>query len=167
MIYFNKPYILYALFALLIPILVHLFQLRKFQKINFTNVKFLKELIQQNRKSSQLKKWLILLTRMLILTSIIIAFSEPYLNKKTIANQEKEIVFYIDNSISTQEKGPKGELLKTAIQELINQYPGDKKINIITNNQIGNLISMKSSYGENILTKKNFFFFQMDLDKCD
>ncbi len=40
---FKNPEILYALFLLLIPIIVHLFQLRKFQKVAFTNVAFLKE----------------------------------------------------------------------------------------------------------------------------
>ena len=54
MIQFNNPKILYVLFALLIPILVHLFQLRKFQKTEFTNVKFLKEISLQTRKSSQI-----------------------------------------------------------------------------------------------------------------
>ena len=37
---FKNPEILYALFLLLIPIIVHLFQLRKFQKVTFTNVAF-------------------------------------------------------------------------------------------------------------------------------
>jgi len=130
---FNNPNILYALFALIIPILVHLFQLRKFQKTEFTNVKFLKELIVQTRKSSQLKKWLILTLRLLIFTAIIFAFSEPYLDKNNTLNQNAENVFYIDNSFSMQEKGPKGELMRVAIQELIDNYPNDKKISIITN----------------------------------
>jgi len=132
---FNNPNILYALFALIIPILVHLFQLRKFQKTEFTNVKFLKELIVQTRKSSQLKKWLILSTRLLILTCIIIAFAEPSFDTNKTATQEIETVFYIDNSFSTQEKGPKGELLKISIQELINNFPNDKKVSIITNSR--------------------------------
>jgi hypothetical protein len=131
--YFNNPNILYALFALIIPILVHLFQLRKFQKTAFTNVKFLKELITQTRKSSQLKKWIVLSTRLLILTSIILAFAEPSFNTNKTVAQETETVFYIDNSFSTQEKGPKGELLKVSVQELINNYPNNKKVSIITN----------------------------------
>jgi len=112
---------------------VHLFQLRKFQKKEFTNVKILKELIVQTRKSSQLKKWLILSTRLLILTCIIIAFAQPSFNSNKTISQKTETVFYIDNSFSTQEKGTKGELLKVSIQELINSYPNDKKISIITN----------------------------------
>lgn len=58
---FKNPEILYALFLLLIPIIIHLFQFRKFQKEAFTNVAFLKEVSIQTRKSSQLKKWLALL----------------------------------------------------------------------------------------------------------
>ena len=132
---FNNPNILYALFALIIPILVHLFQLRKFQKTEFTNVKFLKELIVQTRKSSQLKKWLILTLRLLVFTAIIFAFSEPYLDKDKTLKQKAENVFYIDNSFSMQEKGSKGELMKVAIQDLIDNYPNDKKISIITNSK--------------------------------
>ena len=82
MIHFNNPKILYSLFALLIPVIVHLFQLRKFQKVNFTNVKFLKELVVQTRKSSELEKWLILFTRILVLMFIILAFANPYFGEK-------------------------------------------------------------------------------------
>ena len=130
---FNNPNILYVLFALLIPIIVHLFQLRKFQKTDFTNVKFLKELVVKTRKSSQLKKWLLLACRLLIFVCIILAFSEPYFTQKDTPLQKPETVFYIDNSFSNQEKGGKGELLKVTIQELLENYPNDEKISIITN----------------------------------
>ena len=130
---FNNPNILYALFALIIPILVHLFQLRKFQKTEFTNVKFLSELIVQTRKSSQLKKWLVLTFRLLAFIAIILAFSEPHLDTSNKAKQSAQNIFYIDNSFSMQEKGAKGELMRVAIQELIQNYPNDKKISIVTN----------------------------------
>ena len=72
---FKHPEILYFLFLLVIPILVHLFQLRKFKTEYFTNVKFLKELVVQTRKSSKIKKYLLLATRLLLLTFLIIALS--------------------------------------------------------------------------------------------
>lgn len=130
---FNNPNILYTLFALLIPIIVHLFQLRKFQKTDFTNVKFLKELAVQTRKSAQLKKWLLLLCRIAIMTCIIFAFSEPYIPNNSTHNQKSETIFYIDNSFSNSEKGEKGELLKAAIQDILENYPNDEKISIVTN----------------------------------
>ena len=74
---FKYPELLWALLLLLIPIIIHLFQLRRFQKEAFTNVKLLKHIKLQTRKSSQLKKWLTLLTRLLLLACIIVAFTQP------------------------------------------------------------------------------------------
>ncbi|GAA4818572.1 BatA and WFA domain-containing protein [Litoribaculum gwangyangense] len=130
---FKHPELLYALFLLIIPIIVHLFQLRKFQKVEFTNVAFLKEAIQQTRKSSQLKKWLILCTRLLLLAALVLAFAQPFSSKKDAFKTEKETVIYLDNSFSMQAKGSQGELLKRAIQDLINNIPENDNITIITN----------------------------------
>nr|WP_321540474.1 BatA domain-containing protein [Flavobacterium piscinae] len=38
----------------------------------------------QTRKSSQLKKWLLLATRLLLLVAMIIAFAQPFLKPKTV-----------------------------------------------------------------------------------
>ena len=48
MIQFNNPNILYALIALIIPLLVHLFQLRKFKKTEFGEFKFVPLLKEKN-----------------------------------------------------------------------------------------------------------------------
>ena len=133
---FKHPELLYALFLLLIPIIVHLFQFRKFQKVAFTNVAFLKEINLQTRKSSQLKKWLTLLTRLLFLTAIIFAFAQPYSAKKSALNLKSETVIYIDNSFSMQAKGNQGELLKRAVQDIISNVPEEENISLITNENI-------------------------------
>ncbi|WP_397362642.1 BatA and WFA domain-containing protein [Olleya sp. R77988] len=132
---FKNPELLYALFLLLIPIIVHLFQLRKFQKEYFTNVDFLKKVQLQTRKSSKIKKWLTLLTRLLLLAAIIIAFAQPYTSKTDAFNAQKETVIYLDNSFSMQAKGDKGELLKRAIQDLIESIPETEKLSLITNTE--------------------------------
>ena len=101
---FKYPEILFFLFLLLIPLLIHLFQLQKFKKEAFTNVKFLKKIELESRKSSKLKKLLILLSRMLALAALIIAFSQPYINKSDGLQQRKTII-YLDNSMSLQAMG--------------------------------------------------------------
>lgn len=132
---FKHPELLYALLLLLIPIIVHLFQLRRFKKVPFTNVKFLKNVITQTRKSSQLKKWLILLTRMLLFSAIILAFAQPFFSNSTGLNIKSETVVYLDNSFSMQAKGNKGELLKRSIQEIINSLDDSDEITLYTNNK--------------------------------
>jgi hypothetical protein len=116
---FKHPEILYALLLLIIPIIVHLFQLRRFQKEAFTNVAFLKSVVIQTRKSSKIKKWLTLLTRLFLLACVIFAFAQPYSTNNKDLNTKIEHVFYLDNSFSMQAKGDKGELLKRAVQDLI------------------------------------------------
>jgi len=133
---FKQPELLYALFLLLIPLAVHLFQLRRFQKEDFTNVKFLKKVIKQTRKSSQLKKWLVLATRMLLLSALILAFAQPYFPAEDAAAAKSEKLIFLDNSYSMQANGQKGELMATAVQELIKNLPENEKIGLITQDNV-------------------------------
>ena len=129
---FKHPEVLYFLFLLVIPILVHLFQLRKFKKEYFTNVKFLKELAIQTRKSSKIKKYLLLCTRLLLLTALIFAFAQPFFKAKDSKNATNEMYIVLDNSFSMQAKGKKGELLKRAIQDLLEHTPENLKFSLLT-----------------------------------
>ncbi len=130
---FKHPEILYALLLLLIPIIIHLFQLRRFQKVAFTNVEFLKKATLQTRKSSQVKKWLVLLTRLVALACIILAFAQPFTASKTALNSEKETVIYIDNSFSMEAKGSNGPMLKRSLQQLYDHLEGEENISWFTN----------------------------------
>jgi len=140
---FKHPELLYALFLLLIPILVHLFQLRRFKKEAFTNVAFLKKLNIQTRKSSTIKKWILLLTRLAVIACIVLAFAQPFFTQSENATKEKETVIYLDNSFSMQAKGPSGQLLKTAAQDLITNVPEDQNITLLTNTETYRNTSVK------------------------
>jgi hypothetical protein len=131
---FKNPDILYALFLLLIPIIVHLFQLRRFKKTPFSNVSFLQAVVKNTRKSSKLKKWLILTTRLLALTAAILAFAQPFIPNSENATRKKETVIFIDNSYSMQAKGDKGPLLTEAIQDLIENAPSN--FTLVTNDEV-------------------------------
>ncbi|MGL2986756.1 BatA domain-containing protein [Flavobacterium sp. RSSA_27] len=132
---FIHPEILYFLFLLLLPILVHLFQLRKFKTEYFTNVRFLKKLTIESRKSSKLKKRLLLATRLLLLTGLIIAFAQPFIEAKDHKNATNELYIVLDNSFSMQAKGNRGELLKRAVQELLEETPESSTFSLLTNDQ--------------------------------
>ncbi len=132
---FKHPEILYFLFLLAVPILVHLFQLRRFKTAYFTNVRFLKALTIQSRKSSQIKKWLLLATRLLLLTALVLAFALPFLATKEKSNSQKELYIILDNSYSMQAKGKKGELLQRAIQELLETTPETIHFSLLTNTE--------------------------------
>ena len=132
---FKYPEILYALTLLLIPIFIHLFQLRRFEKVSFTNVAFLKKVELQTRKSSKLKKFLILLSRLGLFAALIIAFAQPYFSNNK-DNLQPNTVLYLDNSFSMQVKNGNKELFKDAVQKITSNYKNISKLTIITNDDI-------------------------------
>ncbi len=137
---FKYPEFLYFLGFILIPILVHLFQLQRFQKTAFTNVAFLQKLTQQTRKSSRLKKWLILCTRILLFSALIIAFSQPY-NSSQKHSLKTHNFIYLDNSLSLNAKGEKGNLLQNTIKEIINSSSEKATYSLLTNSNFYKKIS--------------------------
>lgn len=158
---FKYPEILYALLLLIIPILVHLFQLQRFVRVPFTNVKFLKNIEQQTRKSARLKKWLILATRMMALTCLIIAFSQPFFSKKT-RQQNFHTTIYLDNSFSMQAKGNQGELLKSISQKIIeNSATHNNPITLVTNDD--SFINLDASNLKNELINIQYSSNKVDL----
>jgi len=150
---FKNPDILYLLVFLLIPILIHLFQLQRFVKVPFTNVAFLQQLAQETRKSSTLKKWLILATRLLLILAIVFAFSQPYLSSKN-SNIKQETFIYLDNSLSTNTEGNKGNLLQIATQEIIENTLENTRYSLLTNSGFYTNIN-KKELKKRVLAIKN------------
>lgn len=136
---FVYPLFLWTLAVVSIPIIIHLFNFRKYKKVYFSNVKFLKELKQESKSKSRLKEILILLARCLTLISIVLAFAQPVLkNKENINNYSgvNAISLYIDNSFSMLNINKQGTLFESAKNraiDLINAYSSNDKFQIITN----------------------------------
>ncbi len=135
---FVYPSFLYALFAILIPIVIHLFNFRKYKKVYFTNVKFLKELKQESQSKSRLKELLILASRILAITCLVLAFAQPLILNKTAKTKtgQKAIGLYIDNSFSMEGVNKNGTLLDNAKKraiEIINAFGSSDQFHILTN----------------------------------
>lgn len=133
---FQYPQFLYALFLLIIPILIHLFQLRKFQKIEFTNVSLLRKIRIQSRKSAKLKKYLVLISRLFAFTALIFAFAKPYVPNQLEQDQEVEYVIYLDNSFSMEFQNGSKTLFEDAKQELLKFLPEDEEVVVFTNSEV-------------------------------
>lgn len=139
---FKHPEILWALLLLLIPIFIHLFQLRRFKKTHFTNVKLLKKVVSESRKSSTLKKWLILLSRLGLLAGLVLAFAQPFSANET-AFKTKENVFYLDNSFSMEANSSNGTLLQNTVQDFIKSIPKDQLFTLFTNDNVYKDVEIK------------------------
>jgi len=135
---FLFPAFLAALGLILIPILLHLFHLRRFKTLYFSNLAFVKKLEVSSKSTRKIKNLLILLSRILFLIFLVLAFSQPFLKKQeseTLGKQDVRII-YLDNSYSMTTLGVEGELLAQAramAKELISGDPIGSKFLIISN----------------------------------
>ncbi|MES2618723.1 MAG: BatA and WFA domain-containing protein [Bacteroidota bacterium] len=131
------PSFLWALFALSIPVIVHLFNFRRYKRIVFTNLKFLSQINQQTKSGNQLKKYLILASRLLALTFLVFAFAQPLKidQKKTFSTGKNLVSILIDNSFSMNRSGAEGPLLEAAknrARSIINASKNNDEFQIIT-----------------------------------
>ncbi|HMR46784.1 MAG TPA: BatA domain-containing protein [Bacteroidia bacterium] len=136
-IQFVYPFFLWFLAALSIPIIIHLFNFRRFKKIEFTNVRFLKEIKEQTQSHSRLKHLLVLLMRLMALAFLILAFAQPFIPTKPTESSGQQIVsIYIDNSFSMNLSGKEGSLLDVAkdkCRTIATSLPSSTKFQLLTN----------------------------------
>ncbi len=135
---FLYPYFLLGLIAIAIPIIIHLFNFQKYKVIYFSNLQFLQNLQVQTKKLSNIKRLIILILRILIITSIVFAFAHPFFSnnniKKTYA--KNAVCVFIDNSFSMQSVGEDNKLIFQATntaKQIAMSYAPDDKFLLITN----------------------------------
>ncbi|MFD2146573.1 BatA domain-containing protein [Mucilaginibacter antarcticus] len=135
--HFLYPAFLFALASLAIPVLVHLFNFRRYQKVYFSNVQFLKEVQEQQSSRRNLKERVILATRLLALLFLVLAFARPFIAKQNNANAgaQRVISVFLDNSYSMQTLNREGSLLdeaKKRAKEIVSAYSINDKYQLLT-----------------------------------
>ncbi len=153
---FIYPSFLFALLALVIPIIIHLFQLRRYKKVVFSDIRFLKQITEQNQKQRNIKEWIILAARCLALACLVFAFAKPFIpfNQKEIVRNNEAISIFIDNSLSMSQLGKDGQLLEVAknkAKDIASFYGDNDLFQILTNDFEGK--------HQRLLDKKDFLLY--------
>ena len=131
---FLNPAVLFGLLAASIPVLIHLFNLRKLKKIEFSTLAFLKELQKNRIRKIKLKQWLLLALRVLIILLLVLAFARPTLEGVAIGGTtsaaKTTAVFILDDTFSMSVVDAKGSYFnqaKESIKKLMkNLQDGDE-----------------------------------------
>ena len=134
---FVYPGFLWALAFLAIPIIIHLFYFRRFRKVMFTNVRFLRELKEERSSRQRLRNLLVLAMRLLALSLLVLAFAQPFIPQSdAVKAGRKAVSIFIDNSFSMaalSEDVPLVEKAKQRARELVKAYTIEDRFQIITN----------------------------------
>ena len=113
---FLYPGFLWAFFILIIPIVIHLFNFKRYKTMYFSSLAFVKHVDEKTKATKSLKNILVLLSRLLAFAFLVLAFAQPYFTSKSDGKASKAsfISMYIDNSFSMQSIGAEGQLLSEA-----------------------------------------------------
>ena len=117
---FLNPLVLLALAAVSIPLMLHLFNLRKPQRVDFSSLAFVQTIEKAAVQKIQVKRWLLLALRMLAIAFLVLAFARPYWGSGdgTLFGPDARSALgvVVDNSSSMQQDGPSGPYLDQAVQ---------------------------------------------------
>ncbi|HEX2961177.1 MAG TPA: BatA domain-containing protein [Ignavibacteriales bacterium] len=162
---FLNPAILFGLIATAIPVLLHLLNLRKLKRIEFSTLTFLKELQKNKIRRIKLKQWLLLALRFLIILFVVFSFARPTIQGiaigGTTSSAKTTAVFILDNTFSmsvVNEKGSDFNRARQVIKTLLNELQEGDEVALIT---------VAGAGKEEVKTTTNFADFRKKLDAVD
>lgn len=131
---------LFGLFALVIPVVVHLFNFRRHKIVYFSNTATLKTIEQENAKTKKLKYVIVMIMRMLFIAGLVLAFAHPYNNdQKLLADDAGNLTaVYIDNSMSMQSQSSEITLLgdaRSSARALVSGVSPSQRFVLLTNSR--------------------------------
>jgi len=132
---FLYPGFLWALSALAIPLLLHLFYFRRYKTVYFSNLRFLREVREETSVRNRLRNLLILLARMLAIAMLVMAFAQPVLPlRERIEAGRRSVSVFVDNSYSMQSFGEELSLFDQArrkSREILLGYGPDDRFQLL------------------------------------
>ncbi len=137
---FLYPNILWCLFALAIPIIIHLFNFRRHKIVYFSNTATLKTIEQANAKTKKLKYIIALIMRMLFIAGLVFAFAYPYSPEQKLKTDDADnlVAVYIDNSMSMQSQSSEISLIEDArssARALVSNISPSQRFVLLTNSR--------------------------------
>jgi len=134
---FIFPGFLIAMAVLAIPIIIHLFYFRRFKKVYFTNVKFLKELKEETSSRSKLRNLLVLLMRLLAFAFLVAAFAQPFLaSDDEVDSRDRAVAIFLDNSFSMMSMDQEVPLIDRArlkVRQIVDGFGESDRFMLLTN----------------------------------
>lgn len=132
------PNFLWALFAVSIPIAIHLFNFRKYTTLLYSDVSLLKTVKEKTKKQRNLKHLLVLAARILAIVFLVLAFAQPFIPSSD-SKEDSTILIVLDNSASLLAIDKKGENLnyaKLKAKEIVKNYSSNTSFKLATHNQL-------------------------------
>ncbi len=154
---FLNSNVLWGLFAIAIPIIIHLFNLRRVKRVEFSNTSLLRRVKEESSAKRKPVELLILMSRVLGVVLLILTFARPvYKDAQNDLSLQGEVLLYLDNSFSLSVRDQGGQSAfdnaYNLSQDLVNAYPDGTIFRFIENAYSNSIATefTKSSLTDNL-----------------
>ncbi len=113
---FANPLFLIGLAAVLVPIMIHLFNFRRYRTVYFSNVKMLEDIKRKTRREQTVQQLVVLALRISGIAALALAFAQPAIAPKVQTGKKGNLVtVFLDNSYSMETDSENSSLLYDAV----------------------------------------------------
>lgn len=131
------PGFLWALVALAIPLIIHLFNFRRTRKVYFSNTRFIQQIQEATSSKRRLKHLLVLASRLLFIFFLVLVFAQPIIPAREQLRPGATITLYVDNSQSMSATSTGGvralDAATTMARTIVQSFPTDTRYRLLTN----------------------------------
>ena len=133
---FLNPLLLFGITAVSVPIIIHLLNRRKFERVVWAAMRFLHVSVEQNQRRIKIEDWLLLLCRCLLVALVALALSRPALSGSSgmFGATRVSAVILLDNSASMSAilgGDNKFEQGKKIADQVISSMPGGSSVSVM------------------------------------
>ena len=134
---FLNPLLLFGMLAVSVPVIIHLLNNRKFQRVRWAAMRFLRTSVERNRRRMRIED-LLLLVRCAIVLFLALALARPVLRRasaRLLGRSAVTAVLVIDSSGSmsaTDGVNSRFDLAKRAAQQVIDSLPAGSSVAVWT-----------------------------------
>ncbi|MEN8006683.1 MAG: BatA domain-containing protein [Candidatus Krumholzibacteriota bacterium] len=132
---FLNPTLLFGTAAAALPIIIHFLSRRRVRRLPFSDLRFLDEVQSRQARSLGIRRWLLLLLRVLAILLVALAAAGPRYGGVGAASGDRSVLFVIDTSASmgTQmDEGTRLEAALAACEEMIRALPSGAAVQVVT-----------------------------------
>ncbi len=132
---FLNPSLLFGTAAAALPIIIHFLSRRRVQRQLFSDLRFLDEVQSRQARSLGIRRWLLLLLRVLAILLVALAAAGPRWGGVGASSGDRSVLFVLDTSASMGTQMDDGTRLDAALEaceQMIRVLPKSSAVQVIT-----------------------------------
>lgn len=155
---FINPALLFGIAAVAVPIIIHLLNRRKFQRVVWAAMRFLRVSVEQNQRRMRIEDLILLILRCLLVALLALALARPALRSAMAGIWGAKVtgILLLDNSYSMSQTdgiSSRFEKAKQAAEQVVGATPVGSALAVYLASDTANMVIAEPTHDLNLVRK--------------